>query len=127
MRPGRDLLDAGLRLQETVTGHQTFIYRGRHWPCIAGGLRRGMDLGMGPPVNELARTIIVRKSAIPVRTVDASEGWTADSTAPTADEDVMPPHPGKKIIFEQREYEVESVEEDGAGAAWKVNLVSPDQ
>ena len=107
-------------------GNPTFIYRGRHWPCVPGTLRRGMDLGIGPARPELTRTITVRKSAIAVRTADQTEGWSGDSELPTGDDDKMPPHPGKTVIFNQRRYEIDSVDEDGAGAAWIVHLKSPD-
>ena len=129
MNFARDIADFGMRFGEDTSGGQTFIYRGKHWSCIAGGLVRGEVMSeAGPPIEQLTRKLFVRKSAIrPIRTADASEGWSGDGSSPTGDADVMPPHPGKLVVFEKRKYRVATVEEDSDGSAWIVHLISAEQ
>lgn len=125
MTDAQQMQDQALRAQEELKGYQTFIYRGRTWPCVASGLKRGMALGLGPPLEQLGRVMIVRKSAIStIRTADQNEDTGTDPE--TADNDVMPPHPGKILVLEARQYEIESVDEDGDGVAWIVRLISPN-
>lgn len=124
MSPAAEMLDAALESLEYVQGNPTLIYLGRHWPCTAAALTRGMDLGLGAPINRLTRQVTVRKSALPTRTADQMENGTVDSESITADENLMPPHPGKLVSFESRQYEVDSVEE--TETCWRLNLVSPD-
>src|SRR5258706_9282085 len=117
-----DTLTEGLGELEVVTGHQAFIYRGKTSPGVAGRLQRGIDLGIGPPTLQLTRTLTVRKNAMPILTVDSSS-IPADQTA---DSDLLPPHPGKTIQYENRIYEVLSVDEDGTGAAWIIHMLNPN-
>lgn len=119
------MIDDGLRELEDVQGNPTFVYRGRHWACSTGPLTRGVDLGLGAPVSQLSRTITVRKTAIvPIRTVDENENWTADGETPLVDADTMPPHVGKSVVLEARNYQVRSVTE--TEASWRVELESPN-
>lgn len=124
MTEAQQMQDESLRAQEDVKGNQTFVYRGQTWPCLASGLKRGMALGLGAPVEQLGRVMIVRKSAMRIRTADQNEDTNPDPE--TADNDVMPPHPGKSVLFDSRQYEIESVDEDGDGVTWIVRLISPN-
>lgn len=122
-----ELLQAGALAHEEIVGSPTFLYRGLNWPCHASALLRGNQLEIGGRVESIEMTLFIRKNAMPTRTVDANEGPTADNEDHTADEDLMPPHPGKTLVFQQRLYRIIRVDEDSAGAAWKCHLGSPNR
>lgn len=154
MSAGGDMLLDGWRSHWELLGKPMVIFRGRKIPCTHSRLQRGMELGLGPPVEQLRRILTIPKFATQTTdeaktlTADTQElsadqigDWsadttlpadvegevqTADSEEPSADADIMPPKPGAQMVFENRDHEVESVEEDSAGAFWIVHLVSPN-
>jgi len=98
MTEAQQLADDGLRFQEEALGNQTFVYRGKHWPCMFAQVQEGSTLVPGGFEDEAEAILIVRKTAItPIRTADQNELWTGDSTSVTADSDVMPPRCGKIV------------------------------
>jgi|GEM_PF-6362854 len=125
MNIAAQLLDAGNRLQESVLGNPTIVYRGKHIPCTYSSVDRGLIVAFGGNEEEVQLSAFIRQSARQTRTVDANEGWTADADdEPTGDEDLLPPQVGKRVMANQRHYRIIRVITDPAGAMWKVQLGS---
>ena len=125
MTEAQQIAEDGLKFQEDVLGQPTVVYRGRHFPCLYSTIRRGQFVTFGGKEETIQLSCKRRISARSVRTADANEGWTADSDdAPLADEDLLPPTPGKRVMVRQKYFRIISVDVDSAGAAWIVNLGS---
>jgi hypothetical protein len=121
------LLERSLRRLERAQGEQTFAFRGKSYPCTVSTLNRGHTLDLGGFDSEIQMTIHVRKSAIPVMTVD-DVGLTVESEEETSDNNYPGLHPGKRIDdCRKRQYRIARVREDGAGVFWALDLVDPSK
>lgn len=104
------------------------IQGGYQVPCMPGDSAIGAVLGMGPVEPEESMLIKVRKNAFTTKTGDSAIGPTGDSDSQddSGDDNLIEPKPGHFLFFEQKEWEIERVKPDAAGAYWLIYCVSPD-
>jgi hypothetical protein len=119
------LLEAGLKTLEGLLGGPTITWRGDEIPCVVSTERSGTILEVGGMAEEVALTIIVRKSLIqgPI---------TVDSTIILVDrEDIfiggtgsMTPKPGKPVIRNGKRLRILTVREPSTGSHYALDCAS---
>lgn len=121
----QDDLQEGMAALESELSTPQCRYQGQTYPCIVSTLMSGVRLEIGGNSQEISFTILLRKNAVPVSTVDDTE--PVSDSGKMADENLPPPAVQKLIEVRYgalgwRTYRILQVGQDGAGAAWECHL-----
>ena len=118
---GDEISDALVEM-ESLTGNQTFTWKGIEVLCVPSSLRLGQVIAVGGHEEEITLTLIVRRGHF----------LTADSTLITIDSELFTsdshmPHPvaGRTLTFRGKLYRILAAREPAPRASYELDLGDP--
>jgi len=113
---------AGLSHMESVTGSQTFTWKGASVVCTPSTLRVGQVIAVGGHEEEIALTLFVRRAHFV--TADSTL-ITVDSDLYTVDSDMPVPVAGRTLTFRGKLYRILSAREPAPQSHLELDLGDP--
>jgi len=113
----------GLSRLESLTGAQTFLWRGKEILCTPTDLMRGVSIEIGGNPIEIVLTLFVRRTHF--TTADSSL-VTIDSDLYTADDDTPTPVAGKQLTFRGQPYLILTAKESSPQSHFELHLADPN-
>ena len=114
-----DEIAAGLTEMESLTGSQTFTWKGVEVVCVPSSLRVGQTIGVGGHEEEITLTLFVRRAHFV--TADSTL-ITVDSNLYTMDSHMPTPVAGRTLAFRGVTYRILAAREPAARAHLELDL-----